>query len=231
MPREDLSNRIAEEFKRKKHLILREDSEVKPGQIRQIRDKDLRSESRLALVVGVNKLGRNCEVILVNELSELATPRDIEATINDSQFSFTIFPDFQGNVDLDQVDLPNLIGSICEECSKEINKVRDNQTSSLQITLPSHGCFNWGTTVLVPLSRMAEFREEEYFEFDKLLNKFDDYNLFMESREFQYFYSKQHSMNQFIGDISKEIPGAIERKEFLMQLRKNPRQLAVLRGR
>jgi hypothetical protein len=228
---EDLMSRIEAEFSKNKHLRLAEASEVKAGQIRQIKDKDLLSESRLALILGVNKLGRNCEVALVNGLGDFATSRDFEVSFADSSATFTIFAEFQGNVDLDQVEVPTLIGSICEICSREINVMKKNQDMQTSVALPSHGCFKWGSHPLAPLSRMSDFRQEEYFQFYTLLNKFEDFNKFLESREFQYFYSKQGSISNMIESISQKFPDIDERRELLNQIRKNPRQLAVLRGR
>ena len=231
MSHEDLISRIAAEFQSNKHHKLAESLEIKPGQIRQIKDKDLLSESRLALILGVNKLGRNCEVALVNGLGDIATLRDLDAKFAGSSAVITIFAEFQGNVDLDQVEVPTLIGSICEICSKEINILRKNQGMHSTVELPAHGCFKWGSNSLAPLSRMSDFREEEYFQFYSLLNKFEDFNKFIESREYQYFYSKQVSISNLIDNISQNFPDIEERKEFLNQIRKNPRQLAVLRGR
>jgi hypothetical protein len=78
---------------------------------------------------------------------------------------------------------------------------------------------------------MAEFREEEYFKFYELLNKFENFNKFIESREYQYFYSKQESFTNLVSNISQKFPETDERREILQQIRRNPKQLAVLRGR
>ena len=231
MSHEELIHQIALEFEKNKHLSLGEELEVKPGQIRKINDKDLQSESRLGLILGVNKLGRTCEVALVDGLVDFATSRDFEAKFITSDNSLTIYGDFQGNVDLDQIEVPNLIGSICDVCSKAINQLRLNQDIHSSVELPVHGCFKWGSYTISPLSRMAEFREEEYFQFYQLLNKFEDFNKFIESREYQYFYSKQESMSNLIVNISHKFPKAVDRKELLDQIKKNPKQLAVLRGR
>ena len=201
MSHDELIDIIAQEFKLRNHLKLREDSEIRPGQIRRIMEKDLLTESRLGLIVGVNKLGKNCEVVLVN------------------------------SVDFDQVEVPTLLGTICETCSKEINLVKNSDFESFEVNLPKHGCFKRGYMLITPLSRMAQYREEEFSHFYKLLNKYEDYSKFIEYREFQYFYSKKDSLNQLIVEISQILPDAVQRKEYLSQLRKNPRQLAVLRGR
>ena len=231
MSHDELIDIIAQEFKLRNHLKLREDSEIRPGQIRKIMEKDLLTESRLGLIVGVNKLGKNCEVVLVNNLAELATSRDFEAQLIDTENELTIFSDFQGNVDFDQVEVPTLLGTICETCSKEINLVKNSDFESFEVNLPKHGCFKRGYMLITPLSRMAQYREEEFSHFYKLLNKYEDYSKFIEYREFQYFYSKKDSLNQLIVEISQILPDAVQRKEYLSQLRKNPRQLAVLRGR
>lgn len=231
MSREDLSHQIAMEFQATKHLSLSEELEVKPGQIRKINDKDLLSDSRLGLILGVNKLGRTCEVALVNGLVDLATSRDFEAKLLLSNNSLTIFGDFQGNIDLDQVEVPNIVGSLCDVCSKAINLLKLNQDVDSSVTLPTHGCFQWGSSPIAPLSRMAEFREEEYFKFYELLNKFENFNKFIESREYQYFYSKQESFTNLVSNISQKFPETDERREILQQIRRNPKQLAVLRGR
>ncbi len=231
MSNEELISRIAAAFVEKKLIKLSEDPMLKPGQIRQIKDKDHLSESRLGLVLGVNRLGRNCEVALVNGIVDFATSRDFRVSLHDSNSSFTIFAEFQGNVDLDQIEVPTLIGSICEECTNSINMLKNNQNLNSSVELPAHGCFSWGTYPIAPLSRMSEFREAEYFHFYSLLNKFEDYNKFIDSREYQYFYSKQSSISNLIKNISQKFPENEERTEILNQIKNNPRQLVVLRGR
>jgi hypothetical protein len=231
MSHPELSQLIENELKKRKSLKLSEDAEIKVGQIRKINDKDLLSESRLGLIVGLNKLGKNCEVVLVNGLPEFATDRDFEAKLIGFESHLTVFVDFQGNVDLDQVEVPTLIGTICETCSREINEIRISTPVSTEIQLPEHGCFKRGNASVLPLSRLSRFRDEEYSTFFKLLNQFDDYAKFIEYREFQYFYSKKESLGQLISDISQILPEAFQREEYLKQIKKNPRQLAVLRGR
>ena len=231
MSRPELSELIEIELKKRKSLKLSEEAEIRVGQIRKINDKDLLSDSRLGLIVGLNKLGKNCDVVLVNGIAELATYRDFEAQLFGFENYFTIFPDFQGNVDFDQVEIPTLIGTICETCSREINELGNSKLLSTEIKLPKHGCFKRGNEPVLPLSRMANFRDEEYSSFYKLLNHFDDYEKFLEYREFQYFYSKKESLSQLIVEISQILPEALQRREYLNQIKKNPRQLAVLRGR
>ena len=231
MSREDLVSRIALDVKNRAHLTLQEDSKILPGQIRQIRDKDLQSESRLALILKVNKLGRNCEVALVNGIGEIATSRDFEAKLPESDYPLTIFADFQGNVDIDQIQTPNLLGSICGSCSMEISTLELSKDWISTVELPIHGCFNWGNLPLVPMSKISQYREEEFFQFSKLINKFDNYEKFKEYREYQYFYSKQNSMSNMIHDLIQSHETLEERRELIVDIKKNPKQLALLRGR
>jgi len=52
-------------------------SELKVGQIRRLIDMELRNDSRLVLITSINRADDSAEVVLVNNMTEIATPRDI----------------------------------------------------------------------------------------------------------------------------------------------------------
>ena len=51
--------------------------EIKVGEIRRLVDMELKNESRLVVIVSINRADESAEVVLINNMLEIATPRDI----------------------------------------------------------------------------------------------------------------------------------------------------------
>jgi len=86
--------------------------EIKAGEIRRLIDMELRNDSRLVVVVSVNRADESAEVVLVNNLLEIATPRDIllSTDLTGSMFELVLLPDFVTNVWKQQLESSPVFG-------------------------------------------------------------------------------------------------------------------------
>jgi hypothetical protein len=89
-------------------------SSVSEGQIRRVVDMDLRNDSRLVLVCKVNSEDDSAYVVLVNNLVEIATERDLLlSTINTgASFDLALLPDFKVRVWKEQIEQSPIFGSL-----------------------------------------------------------------------------------------------------------------------
>jgi hypothetical protein len=113
-------------------------SSVSEGQIRRVVDMDLRNDSRLALVCKVNTEDDSAYVVLVNNLVEIATERDLLlSTINTgASFDLALLPDFKVRVWKEQIEQSPIFGSLN---TQEMLEIDNFQAASVpkQGTLPS----------------------------------------------------------------------------------------------
>jgi len=111
-------------------------SEIKVGEIRRLIDMELRNDSRLVVIASVNRADESAEVVLVNNLLEIATPRDIllSTQVTGSMFELVLLPDFTTHVWKQQLEsspvFGNLNASEIQSWIKE-NYSNDNNTKSI----------------------------------------------------------------------------------------------------
>jgi hypothetical protein len=96
---------------------------VSKGQIRRVMDMDLRNDSRLALVCKVNIEDDSAYVVLVNNLVEIATERDLllSTSTTGASFDLALLPDFKVRVWNEQIDQSPIFGSVNSEEMLEID--------------------------------------------------------------------------------------------------------------
>lgn len=125
---------------------------IKKGQIRRVMDMDLRNDSRLALVCQVNIEDDSAYVVLVNNLVEIATERDLllSKSTTGASFDLALLPDFKVRVWKEQIDQSPIFGSVS---SKAINEI-----DSFQVPLvPDEGNFSSKLNLLGIGSYIPEF--------------------------------------------------------------------------
>jgi len=95
---------------------------VSKGQIRRVIDMDLRNDSRLALVCQVNIEDDSAYVVLVNNLLEIATERDLllSTSTTGANFDLALLPDFKVRVWKEQIDQSPIFGSVNSQEMVEI---------------------------------------------------------------------------------------------------------------
>lgn len=106
--------------------ILKNLTEIKVGEIRRLIDMELRNDSRLVVIVSVNRADESAEVALVNNLLEIATPRDIllSTQVTGSMFELVLFPDFTTHVWKQQLESSPVFGNL--DASKVQSWIKDN---------------------------------------------------------------------------------------------------------
>jgi|LauGreDrversion4_2_1035121.scaffolds.fasta_scaffold644143_1 hypothetical protein len=88
--------------------------EIKPGEIRRLIDMELHNDSRLVAVVNYNSVDESALVVLVNNLTEIATPRDVLLTteMTSAQFELSLLPDFVARVWKQQLNTSPVFGML-----------------------------------------------------------------------------------------------------------------------
>ena len=91
-------------------------TEIKVGEIRRIIDMELRNDSRLVVIVSINRADESAEVVLVNNLLEIATPRDIllSTQLTGALFELVLLPYFTTRVWKQQLDSSPVYGNLDE---------------------------------------------------------------------------------------------------------------------
>ena len=88
--------------------------EIKPGEIRRLIDMELQNDSRLVVVVRYNRIDESVMVALVNNLIEIATPRDIllPTKLTSAPFELSLLPDFVTLAWKQQLDSSPVFGKL-----------------------------------------------------------------------------------------------------------------------
>jgi hypothetical protein len=105
--------------------------EIKVGEIRRLVDMELRNESRLVVIVSINRADESAEVVLINNMLEIATPRDIllSTQLTGAPFELVLLPDFTTRVWKQQLDSSPVFGNLDEN---EINVwINENNSENI----------------------------------------------------------------------------------------------------
>jgi hypothetical protein len=88
--------------------------EIKPGEIRRLIDMELQKDSRLVVVVSYNRIDESAVVALVNNLIEIATPRDVllPTELTSAPFKLCLLPDFITLAWKQQLDSSPVFGTL-----------------------------------------------------------------------------------------------------------------------
>lgn len=97
-------------------------SQLANGQIRRVVDMDSRNDSRLALVLKFNIEDDSAYVVLVSNLVEIATERDLllPSSITGSSFDLALLADFKVRVWKEQIEQSPIYGAIDSPVLQEI---------------------------------------------------------------------------------------------------------------
>ena len=105
MHRKEVIQRIIEAAKEDSKIQPKSGEAVQPGQIRLLSNADKGRGGQIVVIARVEPWAETAEVILLNNLVELATTRDFVSLSCASQNSFdaVVWADFYGTVDLMQL--------------------------------------------------------------------------------------------------------------------------------
>lgn len=115
-------------------------SEIKVGEIRRLIDMELKNDSRLVVIVSVNRADESAQVVMVNNLLEIATPRDIllSTDLTESIFELVLLPDFVTNVWKQQLETSPVYGRLdpskIQGWMRENSNLNDNLKSINRMT-------------------------------------------------------------------------------------------------
>ena len=127
-------------------------TEIKVGEIRRIVDMEFRNDSRLVVIASINRADESAEVVLVNNLLEIATPRDIllSTQLTGAPFELVLHPDFTTRVWRQQLDSSPVYGNLDEnEIKCWINEnnsesiVKTNNSDIRGVYLPEFADHVW----------------------------------------------------------------------------------------
>lgn len=118
---------------------------VQAGQVRTLSSLSESSAPQLVVVANIRPAHEEATVILLNNLVEIATPRDFLGTMADGtdNLDIVICADFFGSVKYKQLG-SKVFGEACVDCLSEIFTRSLNAAESTQASLPNHGCFTRG---------------------------------------------------------------------------------------
>jgi len=140
---------------------------VDVGQIRLLCHSDRGRGGQIVVIAKSEPWAETAEVILLNNLIELATPRDFISLSpeNGNSFDATIWSDFFGTVEYMQlVDNP-VLGSVCAICIKSIMTGSHNPLIDVYEIAENHTCFQKGKYQPLVNEEVWHMRNAEFSSF------------------------------------------------------------------
>jgi hypothetical protein len=122
------------------------DSNVHIGQIRVLANSTKSESSRYVLVLNINPIRKIATVVLLNNLTNLATDRDFVLRRSESvaAFDLTILSDFMEMTDYSFIDKGPLVGSLCSICSRIIYEAKKSPIEEEPVFPGDHACLQKG---------------------------------------------------------------------------------------
>ena len=129
MHRKDVIQRIIEAAKADSKIQPKSGEAVQPGQIRLLSNADRGYGGQIVVIAKVEPWAETAEVILLNNLVELATTRDFVSLSQTSENTFdaVVWADFYGTVDFMQLSGNPVLGTLCNMCVDSLYISSQNQ--------------------------------------------------------------------------------------------------------
>ena len=140
---------------------------VEPGQIRLLSNADRGRGGQIVVIARVEPWAETAEVILLNNLVELATARDYVSLTHTSKNSFdaVVWADFYGTVDLMQLSDNPVLGVLCQVCIGSIYVSSQNPNGDIAQPLLDHSCLKAGKYKLQVNEETWHLRNAEFTNF------------------------------------------------------------------
>lgn len=140
---------------------------VDVGQIRLLSHSDRGRGGQIVVIAKVEPWAETAEVILLNNLIELATPRDfiLISSENGNSFDAAIWSDFYGSVEYMQLIDNPVLGSMCEICVKSILTALHNPLNDVAEIAENHTCFYKGQYQPLVNEEVWHMRNAEFSSF------------------------------------------------------------------
>jgi hypothetical protein len=122
--------------------VRTDEKNIRIGQIRRLANPSKPISSRYVLVLNVNPIRQVATVVLLNNLTNLATDRDFVLPRKNSLASFdlTIFADFIELTDYKLIENNPVIGSLCPICTRIIYEAKKSPSDQMPMFPDNHSC-------------------------------------------------------------------------------------------
>jgi hypothetical protein len=144
--------------------------DVETGEVRVLSHLDKGRGGQLVVITKTDSWSATAQVILINNLVDVATTRDFISGHNNKDFEAAIWTDFHGTVDFTQLQDSPVISKICSIC---ISKLEPEKLESIGFNVDAfgpHTCLRAGMYNPLINEEIWEMRNYEYeLFFDKLL--------------------------------------------------------------
>ena len=140
---------------------------VEPGQIRLLSNSDRGRGGQIVVVAKVEPWAELAEVILLNNLVEVATPRDFVSvsTNNSNGFDAVVWADFFGTADLMQLKDNPILGNLCKLCIESIYNSAQSSTGETATAILEHTCLKHGEYIPLINEEIWHMRNQNFASF------------------------------------------------------------------
>ena len=204
MNNELVASLISEAVRISPRAILTEEKNIRIGQIRKIANSNKPLSSRYILVLNINPIRQVASVVLLNNLTNLATDRDYILPRENSlaAFDLTIFADFIELTDYKFIEKNPVIGSLCPICARIIYDAKKSPSDIMPIFPDNHNCLRIGSFRIQIADSTWYLRNFEFELFRTICEIPDEIEAIIREGNFIQKYKDQEdfisaSMNEF----------------------------------
>ena len=143
---------------------------IEVGQIRRLSYLDPINSSRLVLIIDIDAFRNQAKVILINNVIEIATPRDTIINADDSglKYDIAVWADFQEFAEIDLLESSPVLGRINQDYAKLIGLYAlTNPVGPLDIVKENTGLLI-GDYIPQSNDHVSNFRSDELSSFLQL---------------------------------------------------------------
>lgn len=204
MNKELVATLIDEAIKVSPRAIRMDEKNIRIGQIRRIANPSKPLSSRYVLVLNINPIRQIATVVLLNNLTNLATDRDYILPREKSlaTFDLTIFADFIESTDYKLIEKNPVIGSLCPICARIIYDSKKSPSDQMPVFPDNHSCITNGQYKIQIADSTWYLRNFELELFQTICEIPDEIEAFIREGKFLQKYKDQEdfisaSMNEF----------------------------------
>ena len=204
MNKELVKTLIDEANKVSPRAIRTYEKNIRIGQIRRIANPSKPLSSRYVLVLNINPIRQIATVVLLNNLTNLATDRDYILPREKSMaaFDLTIFADFIESTDYKLIEKNPVIGSLCPICARIIYDSKKSPSDQMPVFPENHRCITSGQYKIQIADSTWYLRNFELELFQTICEIPDEIEAFIREGKFLQKYKDQEdfisaSMNEF----------------------------------
>lgn len=167
MHRKDVIQRIVDAARADLKIQPKSGEAVQPGQIRLLSNADRGRGGQIVVIAKIEPWAETAEVILLNNLIELATTRDFVSLSQNSENTFdaVVWADFYGTVDFMQLSDNPVLGTLCKMCIDSLYVSSQNPDGDIAHPYFGHSCLKAGKYKLQVNQEIWHLRNNEFAKF------------------------------------------------------------------